>query len=273
MLPDSNRVIQIIRETAEIEILPRFRTLADNDIREKAPGDLVTIADIESEKRLSRYLLELLPGSVVLGEEGCADHPELIKLLQGEAPVWVIDPVDGTHNFANGKDCFAVIISLVHKQNTLCGWIHDPVKNMTIHAIAGQGAWESNKRLRYPSTPAVDTMKGGLPNVLQKKLRGLYEDGVSSVPTKFDRYRCAGQEYMDLARGKFHFVRFAKSLKPWDHAAGVLIHQEAGGYAATHHKTNLEKYPYSPAKNYENTALLLTPDEQTWSIIEEHVKS
>lgn len=273
MYPDPERVIQIIRKTAEIEILPRFRSLVDGDIREKAPGDLVTIADVESEKRLTRELSALYPASVVLGEEAYAENPDVFNLLKGDDPVWVVDPVDGTHNFAHGKECFAVIVCLVHKQITRNAWIYDPINNTTVHAYEGQGAWDGDKRLRYPDTPpSIDEMTGGLPKGIQKKLKGLIEDGFKDVPSSYIRYRCAGQEYMALARGKAHFIRFAKQLKPWDHAAGVLIHQEAGGYVATKNRNTLEVIPYNPAHEYHETALLLAPDEVSWTTIEAHIK-
>ncbi len=74
-MPDLDRVARIIRETAASEILPRFRALAADEIREKRPGDLVTIADVESERRLVRCLTEAEPGTVALGEEGVAADP------------------------------------------------------------------------------------------------------------------------------------------------------------------------------------------------------
>jgi len=273
MYPDSEHVIQIIRKTAEIEILPRFRSLLDGDIREKNPGDLVTVADIESEKRLTRELMTLYPGSVVVGEEACEEDPDVVDRLNGDAPVWIVDPVDGTHNFAHGKECFAVIVCLVHKQITRSAWIYDPIKNVMIQAHDGKGAWDGDQKIEYPSAKIpVSSMRGGLPAPLQKKMKGLYAEGVADVPEEFIYYRCAGQEYSALARGEIQFLRFAKKLKPWDHAAGVLIHHEAGGYSATRNRITQEVKPYSPAIRYSDTGLLMTSDEVTWNTIEAHIK-
>src|SRR5258706_1538626 len=110
---DVERVDRIIREVARTEIVPRFRMLRAGDIREKSPGNLVTAADMASEAALTRRLGEILPGAVVLGEEAAAEDEGLFGLLAGDAPVWIIDPVDGTINFAHGRPGFAVIVALV----------------------------------------------------------------------------------------------------------------------------------------------------------------
>src|SRR6185437_12134645 len=112
-MPDLDRIARIIRDIAAVEIVPRFRMLAAGDIREKRPGDLVTIADLEAEKRLMRELEAAMPGTVALGEESVAADPTRLDLLAGEVPVWVIDPIDGTGNFAKGDARFAVIIAFV----------------------------------------------------------------------------------------------------------------------------------------------------------------
>src|SRR5437879_2711858 len=108
---DLERVTGLIEETAALEILPRFRKLAAGDIREKEPGDLVTVADEAAEARLTPLLTALLPGSLVLGEEAAAADPKLLNRLLGDHPVWVIDPVDGTGNFAAGRPAFAVMVA------------------------------------------------------------------------------------------------------------------------------------------------------------------
>ena len=111
MTPDRDSVERIIRETSAQIILPRFRNLADGDIREKDGGSIVTAADLEAETRLSSELVTLVPGSRVVGEEGADADPGVLSALDGEPPVWIIDPLDGTQNFAEGKPCFAVIIA------------------------------------------------------------------------------------------------------------------------------------------------------------------
>lgn len=220
MLPDSKKVTRIIRETAASLITPRFQQLREGDVREKSPGDLVTIADVEAEKRLEAELSALVPGSLVVGEEEAEDFPSVLDRLKGDDPVWVLDPLDGTRNFASGRSPFAVIVAFCRGHETLMGWIHDPLTGETIHAEKGQGSYCANKRLSLPGPPPFAQMKGSLSPNIAKRLN--HAAGISRVG-------CVGRDYMDLALGRLHFARYAFRLKPWDHAAGVLIHSEAGG--------------------------------------------
>jgi len=137
---DPDVISALIRRTAEAVILPRFRTLSPDQIREKHPGDLVTVADTEAESMLGQLLTEAVPGTVVCGEEGVACDRRTLDLLDRPEPVWIIDPVDGTANFAHGRPAFAVIVALVEAGITRGGWVHDPLGNVTVHALAGSGA-------------------------------------------------------------------------------------------------------------------------------------
>ena len=126
-VPDVLRVGEIIRAVAAAEILPRYEKLERHEINEKHAGEIVTAADIASEAKLIAALTDLLPGSVVVGEEGFAADPTIIEHLSRDAAVWIIDPLDGTRNFAEGRPTFAVIIALVVRGETQAGWIYDPV--------------------------------------------------------------------------------------------------------------------------------------------------
>lgn len=260
MYPDQNSVHTIIRDVAEAEILPRFNQLSESDISEKAPGDLVTIADIESEKALSQKLTQLLPGSIAIGEEGVAADPSCIGVISGEAPVWIIDPVDGTHNFAHGTACFAVIISLVHKSNTVAGWIHDPMANTTIYAEQGKGAWEGDTQLNLSSAKPIANMSGSLKRSSRHKLAARQTGGEAGLPSIVKRYRCVGREYMDLARGTLDFASYGGLLKPWDHSAGILIYKEAGGFEAMTDTA----IGYRVEPHIQRGDVMLAPDKDTW---------
>ena len=102
---DAGRVAELMRETAASELLPRFRALAKEDIRHEGPGDVVTVADEASEQRLASGLARILPGVPVVGEEAVETEPDLVDLIArpGET-CWIVDPLDGTANFAAGKD-------------------------------------------------------------------------------------------------------------------------------------------------------------------------
>jgi fructose-1,6-bisphosphatase/inositol monophosphatase family enzyme len=257
--PSADRVAGLLEEAAATEIMPRFRRLAAGDIRQKAPGDLVTVADEAVEARLSPLLTALVPGSIVLGEEAAAADPGLLDHLLGERPVWIVDPVDGTSNFAEGRPAFALIVALVLAGRIEGGWIHDPVSGRTATAAAGEGAWLGGRRLQVAPPASVGDMAG----VLLAGYFGSREVG-RRVETRRQRVRAlrslrsAGLEYLRLVTGEMHFALFTK-LMPWDHAAGVLLHREAGGYAGY-----LDGGAYEPAAT-TRSGLLLAPDPDSWS--------
>ncbi len=255
-VPDNAAVIAIMRRVAAEEILPRFQALAAGDVWEKKPGDTVTIADIEAEKRLTEALTALLPGSAVVGEEGAAADAGVLAALGGPAPVWVIDPVDGTQNFADGKPCFAVIVALCAGGETTAGWILDPVSDEAVWARPGQGAWMGNRRLGVADPAPVEKMRGSVWRKVRQRLGPTF-------PGRFQRLGCVGREYMDLALGTLHFARYGGRLKPWDHAAGVLIHAEAGGFAALMEG----KVAYRAGPELREGVLLMAPDEAGWDAL------
>jgi fructose-1,6-bisphosphatase/inositol monophosphatase family enzyme len=247
-LVDPLRVTEIIRETAQEVILPRFRHLAAGDIREKGPGDLVTIADTEAEQILTRRLTELLPGSCVVGEEAAAADASVLDRLAGSAPVWIIDPVDGTSNFAHGRKHFAVIVALVVEGRTVQGWIHDPLNDSTAIAAIGEGVWIGERRLTVPADAPVHSLIG--------TVGGRKVEALTKAVGKLIRHGSAAHDYLALIDGRLHFAYFRR-LRPWDHAAGVLMHGEAGGYSAM-----MDGTPYRPF--YTESSILLTPGRQTW---------
>ena len=155
MTPDTGTVTKLIRTVVAEEVVPRFEKLAHGDVREKAPGDYVTIADIETERRLTEELTRLLPGSVVIGEEAAAADPAILGLLAEDAPVWVIDPVDGTWNFSEGRRHFATMVALVRAEQIEAAWIHDPLGGDTAVAEAGAGAWIGDRRLTVAEPTAA----------------------------------------------------------------------------------------------------------------------
>jgi fructose-1,6-bisphosphatase/inositol monophosphatase family enzyme len=245
VIPDLDTVAAIIREAAETEVLPRFRHLAAAQIREKKPGQIVTEADVEAERVLARRLTELFPAAVV-GEESVDADPTLLRALEHPGPVWVIDPVDGTANFAQGHARFAMIIALVVDGRTVAGWIHDPVPDRTVMAALGQGAWLGETRLSVLTEVPLAEMNGSV------KRKGPVAARVATVGRKGS----AAHDYLDLVTGQLHFAHFNR-LMPWDHAAGVLIHAEAGGWACL-----TDGRPYRPVA--ESGSLLLAPGPASW---------
>jgi len=257
---DPLNVLDIIRTVAEEEILPRFQRLAAHEISEKAPGDLVTIADTESERRLTEEFTALLTGSQVVGEEGVAKNPGSIGALADDGAVWIVDPVDGTQNFADGKPCFAVMAALCIDRQPEAAWIYDPLGETAIYAVKGQGAWENGARLQMSAPAEIGDMCGSLSRRHTNDLNQRRDSGETGVPNLVNRYRCVGREYMDLARGKLHFLRYGGRLKPWDHVPGVLIHREIGGYDSL---TDVEK-KYEVSSELSSKTIMLAPSHEKW---------
>jgi fructose-1,6-bisphosphatase/inositol monophosphatase family enzyme len=255
-----DQVTEIISETTAEVVMPRFQALAKGEVRQKASGELVTVADVETEKLLIQRLGPLLPGAVFVGEEATAEKDELIDLLADNQPVWVIDPIDGTGNFARGRPIFAVMVALVKSGQTCAAWIHDPVNARTAVAEHGGGAFMNGERLSVASTEGLSP----------KEMIGTLHAGQfagRAMASQIDSRRhavgaikslsCAGQEYLRLSSGEMHFSLFTK-LMPWDHAPGGLIHAEAGGLGKL-----LDGRPYTPAR-HDAHGLLLAPDEASW---------
>lgn len=257
MTPDPEAVAALLRRAATEIILPRFRNLDKSDVREKGPGDLVTIADTEAEQLLTPLLRRLAPGSVVVGEEAVSTDAGVLDLLQGTEGVWLIDPVDGTFNFVHGDPNFAVIVAYVEQGTVRGGWIHEPLEDRTVWAVAGEGAWNDSHRLRIPPAPPLEQMVG---SVSGRTPGGARARDVLQARLKLGplvNIRSAGRTYTRLARGEIHYAYFSRS-RPWDHAAGLLIHREAGGCGAF-----LDGEAYSPLRS--NYPLLLAPDEARWA--------
>ncbi len=263
--PDSRQVAEIMEAVARDIIVPRFRSLAAGEIREKEPGDLVTIADEESEARLEAELQALLPGSVVVGEEAAAEDPSVLDRLSGDAPVWIIDPLDGTANFAAGKENFAMIVALAHGGQTVAGWIHQPIAGRTGWAVAGQGTVIDGERTRVAAPTDIDKMRGF---VSGPKYSGRFWPSVSRLRDAMAsgrNLRCSGIEYLELASGLAHLCVPVR-LKPWDHAAGVLMHLEAGGFSAL-----ADGEAYTPMVH--EGLLILAPDAATWHIVRDMLRA
>lgn len=253
--------IAAVREVADALIVPRFRQLATEEVRSKAhPGDVVTIADEESERALGPRLAALLPGSRVIGEEAAFADPALFDVLHGDAPVWVIDPIDGTANFVKGVARFAVIVALVHEGETRMGLIYEPLEGRAIWAQRGQGAWRtpqvlsarSGEEQRLLIPPGDDDPARMVAAVHNRDLKGLRGRFARTI-----YLGSAAHDYWSLAEGRAQVLAY-KKLNPWDHAAGLLIHEEAGGYNRL-----LSGARYAPAAR-EQIGLLCAPTEAAW---------
>lgn len=225
-------------------------SLAPQDIVMKGPNDPVTIADHEAEALISSELMRLRPDARVIGEEAATANPALLQQLAEDA-VWVVDPIDGTANYAAGKPPFAMMIALLEKGELVGSWILDPLTDRLAVAQRGAGAWLDGVRLRCdPAMPEHDDLTGIVSQAFQPVDKQFIVDRLlRSVGTVVPTARCAGHEYPLVATGARHFALYWRTLI-WDHAPGVLLLTEAGGSA-----TYLDRTPYDPCR-FE-TGLLL----------------
>mgnify|MGYP006279127559 CR=1 FL=1 len=129
--PELSRVAAVIRDTADSEIMPYWLFLRPDDVREKAPGDPVTVADEACEKALRAALRDIDPDANILGEEDPDNHARLVAELEAGAPTWVIDPLDGTRPFTMNKPGWGVQVAYCRNAMALAGWLHDPVRGLT----------------------------------------------------------------------------------------------------------------------------------------------
>jgi fructose-1,6-bisphosphatase/inositol monophosphatase family enzyme len=265
MIPDLERVADVIREVAERELVPHFVTLSADDIGEKSPGDFVTAVDLAMEKALAARLVPLLPGSLVVGEEAVHDDRGILALLEGDAPVWVLDPLDGTGNYAQGLPIVAVIVALVIKGETVAGWIYDPLNGRMAIASKGEGAFMGTRRLKVVRPPEDRSLNGSIYGRfvrLSEPYQRIWGRGRGVLGNVFNA-RCVGQEYLARVKGRMHFGVYTR-MNPWDHAAGFLLHQEAGGIARMGDGSD-----YRPAER--GFVCLLTPDEDLWQTMHEQL--
>lgn len=226
----AEQVTMLMRSVAKDIVLPRFQQLASDDISEKAPGDLVTIVDHESEERIAEGLSKLLPDARIVGEEGAAEDPALLDALD-QGAVWLVDPLDGTANFAEGKLPFAIMIALIVDGEVQAGWIFDPVTPRICYAGRGRGAYLNGERISAQTGPhALPRAALGLHFMSEERqdaLAARAEGKLEIVPIP----RCAGEQYPRVVLGQNDVALFAKSY-PYDHAAGALFLDEAGGKTA-----------------------------------------
>jgi fructose-1,6-bisphosphatase/inositol monophosphatase family enzyme len=249
-------VCALIRKAAEAVILPRYQSLAAHEIEEKSPGDLVTIADKESEAMLSDGLVRLLPEAAVIGEEACAANPALLSTL-GQQLAWIIDPIDGTHNFANGKPPFAIMIALVEAGVAQAGWIYDPLTQRLCSAFQGRGAFINGERVTSQASGAALPVAGISTLFMDPLVRETFLIRATGQMTLADIPRCAGEQYPRIALGGNDLALFERTL-PWDHVPGVLFLEEAGGKAA--------RLDGSPYRFWEyGTGLLAAGSPKMWN--------
>jgi fructose-1,6-bisphosphatase/inositol monophosphatase family enzyme len=262
---DAMAVADLLRAAARTEILPRFRNLSAGAVRTKTSHlDLVTDADEAAERMIEAELQRLFPAALVVGEEGVSRNPQVLDGLDDAELAFILDPVDGTLNFASGLPLFGVMAAVVVKGEVVCGIILDPISDDWAMAIRGEGAWiqrpdGSTAPLQVSSAAPLAEMAGNVSwRYLPESLRPVVTGNLPKVAMAAD-LRCSAHTYRLIAAGHLHFS-FSSSVMPWDHAAGWLIHREAGGYTA-----HFDGSAYRPANR--SGGLISAPDEASWRAV------
>jgi fructose-1,6-bisphosphatase/inositol monophosphatase family enzyme len=217
-------------DAAQRGILPHYQSLAASEISAKAADDVVTVADTESEAILAEGLARLLPEAAIVGEEAAHAEPALMQRL-GDALCWIIDPLDGTNNFAAGKPPFGVLVALAERGETIAGWIWDPLKHRFCHAHTGRGAFIGDERVTARPSGAEPPIAAISLVFVEQARREALKRQIAPHYRLVDIPRCAAEQYPRLVLGENDVSIFERTLA-WDHAAGVLFTNEAGGKAA-----------------------------------------
>lgn len=250
-----DEVAELMRNVAAREVMPRFRALAADEIVEKSPGEVVTTADRESELRLSDGLAALNLGARIVGEEAASRDPSLLDNV-GEGLVWLIDPLDGTANFAAGHGPFGMMVALVENGVPVAGWMLDPQSGRMCHAERGKGATCDGERVSARATrgerPVAALATQFMGAARRERVHGAARRRFAQVPIP----RCAAESYPRLVLGSNDVALFQRIL-PWDHAPGVLFLTEAGGHA-----THWDRTPYRVGG--ESAGLLAAADVRHW---------
>lgn len=222
-------VHELLRDVSRRAILPHYQTLAAHQIEAKAADDVVTVADRLSEEMLAEGLAKIAPGLAIVGEEAAHADPAVLDRLAGDC--WIVDPLDGTRNFADGRAPFGILVAMASGGEAHTGWIYDPLQDRLCTAHRGRGAFVDGEKITARTT-------GGTPPVAALSLifmdparRAAVKDHVAPHYQMVDVPYCAAEQYPRLALGTNDVSIFERTLA-WDHAAGALWLNEAGGKAA-----------------------------------------
>lgn len=237
-LPDLNTLLTFAIETAhQAGTLLRDQFDTGLAARYKDEIDLVTQADLDSEALILEAIQRTFPGHAVLAEES-GTHGER------SAPLWIVDPLDGTTNFAHGFPHFCVSIALHQENACTLGVIYDPLREETFWATAGQGAYLNDRPLRV--TPVDRLVRSVIATGFSYGRAMVVHNNIAEftrVMRRVQGIRRAGSAALDVAyvaAGRLDGY-WEYYMQPWDIAAGALMVCEAGGLV-----TELDGGPWTP---------------------------
>ncbi len=198
----------------------------DLRIRQKSDRDFVTEVDQRAQGMILREITRHYPDHGIVAEES-------EERVNADAPIqWYVDPLDGTTNFIHGYPHFAVSIAAWKMGKPMLAVVHDPIRNETFEARAGNGAFLNRRRLRVSAVRDLSRalFASGLPSYRREGV-DVFQERMDRCMRRLDSYRRGGSAALDLAyvaAGRLD-AYWEAGLKPWDIAAGALLVQEAGG--------------------------------------------
>jgi myo-inositol-1(or 4)-monophosphatase len=267
---DLRFLLETVHAAATNEIMPRFRMIGEKlDVCEKSSSvDIVTQADLLAEAYITDALKRRFPDALVVGEEAYEADKSVVPALATADLAFVIDPVDGTFNFASGSPVFGTILAVVVKGETVGGIIHDAVLGDTITATKGSGAFllrtdGETKKLRVAEAKELSEMVGSMPFAeMQNPDRARIASNLAKIKMVVSN-NCSAYDYWLAASGKLDFVGHP-AMMPWDHLAGLLIHSEAGGYSA-----KLNESAYLPGD--QTGDVICASNKASWYLIRNEI--
>lgn len=207
-----------------------FGEVENLQVSRKGPADFVTAADRRAEEIIFEELKKARPDYSFLMEES-----GVVKGSDTENR-WIIDPLDGTHNFMHGLPHWCVSIALESKGRIEAGIIYDPIKEEVFRAERSSGAYVNGKRLRVSGRTQLESATiatGYAQPSKEKRTKFISElEAVITVAPMIRRFGAAALDLAYVGAGRLDGY-WERGLKPWDAAAGVLIVKESGGFVTS----------------------------------------
>jgi len=219
----------LLREVSAKAILPHYQTLTADEVSDKAVDDVVTVADNLAEDMLGEGLSRIIPGLAIVGEEAVHADATVLDRLSGDC--WIVDPLDGTNNFAKGKPPFGILIAMASGGEAHTGWLYDPLSDRFCVTHRGKGAFIDGEKVHARPSGAEPPIAAISLVFLEQSRREAIRRHIAPNYTLVDIPRCAAEQYPRLVLGQ-NDVSIFERTHAWDHAAGVLFVNEAGGKAA-----------------------------------------
>ncbi|MFM2484609.1 inositol monophosphatase family protein [Celerinatantimonas yamalensis] len=262
------QLMELIQGVAQPHVLQHYRMLRTQDIQTKTSAtDLVTIVDQRIEQQLTEQLQRYYPQALIIGEEAISRDPYRLDALKHASLAFIIDPIDGTWNFANQLSVFGVIVAVVCHGACEHALLYDPLQNDWQLATRGKGAFYQNAQgekrpLTVSDRANLAQMSGFVSLFSFNQAMQLHLAPQLAGFARLMAFGCSFFEYRLLAGGQADFL-IARDPKVWDHAAGLLLLQEAGGYSAFS-----DGEPYYPTRN--RGLLLCANSAASWQALMAH---